>query len=187
MLTGTPYKKALEEKVRDKNSKTKKVLWNIDAGEKATQKVSTSKKRKKPETDPDQVTKSSVSYKKALVKNTKTRKASRKEENIDEGEKNMKKAVASESAPKKKKKPERDHKKSINVSSKSHFGRSQKKRRNTDEDYDSEDVRCLYCDELFSESLASEQWIRCTVCGKWAHQACAGADYKRFVCDVCRD
>jgi hypothetical protein len=48
-----------------------------------------------------------------------------------------------------------------------------------------EDVRCIYCNELFSES--GGRWVQCGVCKNWAEYSCAGFDRKQrnFVCDFC--
>jgi len=50
---------------------------------------------------------------------------------------------------------------------------------------DEEDCRCLYCQELYSESV--DVWICCRVCYQWAHELCAGKDNDStdFVCELC--
>ncbi|KAG5878111.1 hypothetical protein JTB14_017978 [Gonioctena quinquepunctata] len=30
-----------------------------------------------------------------------------------------------------------------------------------------------------------EGWIKCSGCSRWAHEACAGCDDDRFVCEYC--
>lgn len=56
------------------------------------------------------------------------------------------------------------------------------------EDDGSEDVACIYCNELFSHSKAREKWIRCQKCSSWCHNECAGVAYKckMFVCELCK-
>ena len=48
---------------------------------------------------------------------------------------------------------------------------------------------CLYCDELYLESVNEYRpWIQCQgVCKKWCHRVCAGVDRKdkQFVCEFC--
>jgi molybdenum-dependent DNA-binding transcriptional regulator ModE len=41
---------------------------------------------------------------------------------------------------------------------------------------------CVVCEEYGKDEI----WFRCTVCGRWAHQACSGAETaKNYVCDFC--
>jgi len=53
------------------------------------------------------------------------------------------------------------------------------------EQEDEQDTRCLYCEELYSESV--DGWIRCRVCFRWAHDLCAGTEdgSSDFVCELC--
>jgi len=46
-----------------------------------------------------------------------------------------------------------------------------------------QDCHCLYCQELYSESVNA--WICCLVCYQWAHELCAGkeGDFNDFVCE----
>ena len=48
-----------------------------------------------------------------------------------------------------------------------------------------QDCHCLYCQELYSESV--DAWICCRVCYQWAHELCAGkeGDLNDFVCEFC--
>ena len=48
-----------------------------------------------------------------------------------------------------------------------------------------QDCHCLYCQELYSESVNA--WICCRVCYQWAHELCAGkeGDLNDFVCEFC--
>ena len=57
-----------------------------------------------------------------------------------------------------------------------------------EDDNSDNDPNCLFCDKLFSKSKKNEQWIKCLVCLKWAHDECAGVEKKceTFKCDFCR-
>ena len=48
-----------------------------------------------------------------------------------------------------------------------------------------ENCRCLYCQELYCESI--DAWIKCRVCHQWAHDLCAGKEDGSidFVCEIC--
>ncbi|KAK4883153.1 hypothetical protein RN001_006472 [Aquatica leii] len=51
-----------------------------------------------------------------------------------------------------------------------------------------EGVKCLFCTNTFSKDDQGEGWIRCCVCEKWGHEACAGIDSDdpdNFICDLC--
>jgi histone demethylase JARID1 len=51
---------------------------------------------------------------------------------------------------------------------------------------DAENCRCLYCGELYSESV--DRWVCCDGgCNQWAHELCAGKDndLSTFVCELC--
>ncbi|CAH1995729.1 unnamed protein product [Acanthoscelides obtectus] len=50
-----------------------------------------------------------------------------------------------------------------------------------DENYDAE---CLFCTSMYSADKHGEQWVRCTVCYRWAHEDC-GAEDPIFVCPMC--
>ncbi|KAJ8869867.1 hypothetical protein PR048_028876 [Dryococelus australis] len=39
-----------------------------------------------------------------------------------------------------------------------------------------DDCPCLFCGELYKASMDGEGWIRCFVCHKWTHDACAGIE-----------
>lgn len=54
---------------------------------------------------------------------------------------------------------------------------------------DDEEVSCIFCNELFSQSKPREMWVQCQSCKEWAHCACAGISPKSklFVCDICKD
>lgn len=42
---------------------------------------------------------------------------------------------------------------------------------------DDEDTICLYCNDINHTFLkSSEDWVACQLCGRWAHNACAGVD-----------
>lgn len=42
------------------------------------------------------------------------------------------------------------------------------------ESEEEEDTPCMYCEDVYSVSI--EGWISCSVCGRWAHNSCAGID-----------
>ena len=48
-----------------------------------------------------------------------------------------------------------------------------------------ENDECFYCNEPSAESI--DGWIRCNICLRWAHDACAGVedDDDDFTCDFC--
>lgn len=53
-----------------------------------------------------------------------------------------------------------------------------------------EDAECLFCNELFSNNNRGEGWIKCCICLRWGHDACAGVDpddADEFTCDFCAD
>lgn len=55
---------------------------------------------------------------------------------------------------------------------------------------DEDDTECLFCNESYTKDKRGEGWIRCIVCLKWGHDACAGVDpddVDEFTCDFCRD
>ena len=52
----------------------------------------------------------------------------------------------------------------------------------------SEDCRCLYCQELYLDSI--DGWVCCVGgCNQWTHELCAGKnnDQTDFVCELCSD
>lgn len=53
---------------------------------------------------------------------------------------------------------------------------------------DDNDVPCLYCNDLFSDSKPEEMWLKCNKCSKWAHNQCAGLSKKakQFICHICK-
>ncbi|CAG9820703.1 unnamed protein product [Phaedon cochleariae] len=44
-----------------------------------------------------------------------------------------------------------------------------------------EDI-CIICGDIGKDR---ELWIRCVVCGQWAHEACAGNVRDDYICDFC--
>lgn len=60
---------------------------------------------------------------------------------------------------------------------------------NYQQDEGDEDVPCLYCNELYSWSRSKELWLKCQICGKWAHGACADRSpkIKTFICELCEE
>ena len=57
-----------------------------------------------------------------------------------------------------------------------------------DESEEEEDTPCMYCEEVYSVSI--EGWISCSLCGKWAHNSCAGIDddddEATHICEYCQ-
>lgn len=68
--------------------------------------------------------------------------------------------------------------------------RSQKELNESSDTSEDDDTPCLYCNDLYSNSTSREGWIRCRLCFKWAHNACAGIDSEdddiEFECEVCK-
>ena len=55
-------------------------------------------------------------------------------------------------------------------------------------DHEADATKCLYCAELWRESVG--KWIKCQgPCGEWAHTACAGVmpKEKNFECELCHE
>lgn len=56
-------------------------------------------------------------------------------------------------------------------------------------DADIENTPCLYCSGLYLDSI--EGWIKCSLCGTWAHCSCAGVDDEddeaTFSCEFCQE
>lgn len=48
-----------------------------------------------------------------------------------------------------------------------------------------EEFPCLVCAELYQDP-PSEDWIQCTTCKRWAHEACCDTSGEHFICDICR-
>ncbi|KAL4705758.1 hypothetical protein ACJJTC_018357 [Scirpophaga incertulas] len=51
---------------------------------------------------------------------------------------------------------------------------------------DTEDAECMFCHMLFSNDTQGETWIKCLMCGLWAHNDCAGAEFETWICDFCK-
>lgn len=51
---------------------------------------------------------------------------------------------------------------------------------------DSEDAECIFCHMLYSNDTQGETWIKCLMCGLWAHIDCAGAEFDTWICDFCK-
>ena len=52
-----------------------------------------------------------------------------------------------------------------------------------------EDWRCVICKEFWSECPEGEEWIRCQICGDWAHVLCSSLEGRAdsYICDYCFD
>ena len=51
-----------------------------------------------------------------------------------------------------------------------------------------DDAECFICTETFLHSHAGEGWVQCSMCYRWAHDACAGIDENDcdpYCCDYC--
>lgn len=68
--------------------------------------------------------------------------------------------------------------------------KSYKEIKSDDEDNDDEDIDknakgtdiCLVCGEFGKNG---EIWLRCILCGEWAHKACTDSGKKTYICDFC--
>jgi hypothetical protein len=65
------------------------------------------------------------------------------------------------------------------------MGDTQAKQMVESSDEDEADCVCIYCLEKFSNSKSREQWVKCTRCKRWAHEACIKGDALFFVCINC--
>ena len=63
-------------------------------------------------------------------------------------------------------------------------GRGQNKSKKFKTKHD-DDVNCIVCGELFSESRPGETWVMCVMCSNWAHLQCTPNDNQTYVCDDC--
>ena len=45
---------------------------------------------------------------------------------------------------------------------------------------------CIVCSEHFNNSNPGEQWVKCCLCGGWAHDACTPG-YSVYICHNCED
>jgi hypothetical protein len=56
-------------------------------------------------------------------------------------------------------------------------------KRTTNKGHDGEN--CIICGDY---GKGRETWFRCTICGKWAHKDCTGADtLNDYRCDFCNN
>ncbi|KAH9628534.1 hypothetical protein HF086_001141 [Spodoptera exigua] len=46
---------------------------------------------------------------------------------------------------------------------------------------DSADAECMFCSRLFSMDKSGESWLKCLMCGLWAHYDCAGPEFDRYL------
>lgn len=62
-----------------------------------------------------------------------------------------------------------------------------KKCAQTDDCDEYDDLECFYCGETWSKSKHDDGWLRCSVCKRWAHEACSGYDDldSDFLCEFC--
>lgn len=49
----------------------------------------------------------------------------------------------------------------------------------------SEDTRCLICDQLWMDDLSDKTWIPCLLCQSWAHEVCSPQN-ENFICSCCK-
>jgi hypothetical protein len=57
-------------------------------------------------------------------------------------------------------------------------------------DSESSEENFIYCQEIFSHSKVGEVSVKCSLCGYWAHKACAGVeeeDCDEYSCDTCNN
>jgi hypothetical protein len=57
-------------------------------------------------------------------------------------------------------------------------------------DSEPSEENCIHCQEIFSHSKVGEVWVKCSLCGYWAHDACAGVeeeDCDEYSCDMCNN
>ncbi|KAG8252664.1 hypothetical protein J6590_052247 [Homalodisca vitripennis] len=56
------------------------------------------------------------------------------------------------------------------------------------EDGFQEDLGCIYCNDIYSNSKSNEGWIQCSGCLGWAHEECCGSEEEddNFICDLCK-
>lgn len=62
------------------------------------------------------------------------------------------------------------------------------KEKNTKENSDDEENPvCFYCEGDFLGSKPGDQWIRCSSCQRWVHEACGPLTNEThyFICDLC--
>jgi hypothetical protein len=52
-------------------------------------------------------------------------------------------------------------------------------------DSESPEENCIYCQEIFSHSKGGEVWVKCSLCGHWAQDACAGVEEEDCDEDSC--
>ena len=51
-----------------------------------------------------------------------------------------------------------------------------------------EDSQCPICNGYWSQSMPGEDWVQCSHCKKWLHEACCGCvTATTVVCDICYD
>ncbi|GBN59649.1 hypothetical protein AVEN_92138-1 [Araneus ventricosus] len=57
---------------------------------------------------------------------------------------------------------------------------------NDEDEPDSIEATCIFCNRKFSEDTRGEVWIKYVMYQMWAHLDCAGADTVSYVCDFCK-
>lgn len=63
------------------------------------------------------------------------------------------------------------------------------KESSSEEEDETDDAVCFYCNDLYSNSKSGEGWITCQQCRKWAHEECAGVESdecEEFCCEFCK-
>lgn len=45
---------------------------------------------------------------------------------------------------------------------------------------------CIFCGMLFSNDTHGETWMKCLMCGLWAHNDCAEPEFETWICDFCK-
>jgi hypothetical protein len=57
-------------------------------------------------------------------------------------------------------------------------------------DSESSEENCIYCQEIFPHSKAGQVWVKFSLCGYWAHDACAGVEeenWDEYGCNMCNN
>jgi hypothetical protein len=104
---------------------------------------------------------------------------------LKEGEKKLDKSLGLENQEVSKKNSGKTNKgKNIDKESRKKKKRAPRHVGKDDETSTEEDCLCLMCLEPYSASKPGAKWIKCILCGKWAHLDC-GYDSLTYVCINC--